>query len=86
MRSEFGFVAKVDGVFAKRLESGVICVYALVPEHDDDAYDAILAMESRVEARFPEAELSFQIMAHQGRELGTVAPVNAKSLFVRQRR
>ena len=75
-------VHQVEAVYADRDGEGLLMVFVVVAEHDDDVYEVILGVEQHLVDASPEA-LELRIRAHQGRDPRKAVPVGTLPLFLR---
>jgi len=80
--SELGRIPVVDAVYCDRDHEGLLMVFAVVEEHTDQAYEAILTAEDTLVACC-DGPIGLRVRAHQRRDTRKAVPVGSLPLFVR---
>lgn len=83
LQMAFDQAPSVNALYAARDDEGVMMVFAVVAEHDDDVYEEVLAAEDRVRAQFPDEQLEVRVRARQGRPPRAAVPLTSLPLFYR---
>ncbi len=61
--------------------SNVYVIFALVAEHRDDVYDAIIQIEDDFDHLVGNIPYQIKVKAHQGRKFDQVVPSNAQMML-----
>ena len=75
-------VSPVDAVYCDRDREGLLMVFVVVREHDDDAYEQVLRAEEGIARECPEP-IELRIRAHQGRNPRRAVPIGTLPLLLR---
>ena len=76
-------IEAVGALFAERDSEGVLMVFVVVPEHEDQVYQAVLEAEERIADRVSDDTIELRVRAHQGRTPFRTVPVGSQPLFIR---
>jgi hypothetical protein len=74
-------IESVNAIYTTRDHEGVLMVFVVVREHDDDVYEQVLAAEAPLAERFG-GQFELRIRAHQGRNPGRAVPVQSLPLYL----
>lgn len=78
----FSTIDAVNALYAERDDDGVLMVFVVVPQHDDAAYQQVIAAEYGVRARINE-DFELRVRAHQGRNTVRAVPIRSLPLFLK---
>ena len=75
--------ARPDAIYCDRDQEEILMVFFVVPEHDEDVYERLIAAEEAMREALSSCEVEVRVRAHQGRAYHKAVPLGSTPVYVR---